>query len=44
MQTYPLTLTFDHRSSDHKLTITNAQGQLEPKARFCAISRFPELS
>jgi hypothetical protein len=27
MQTYPLTLTFDQRSSDHRFTITNAQGQ-----------------
>ncbi len=27
MTVYPLTLTFDQRSSDHKITITNAQGQ-----------------
>jgi hypothetical protein len=25
--TYPLTLSFDHRSSDHRFTITNARGQ-----------------
>jgi hypothetical protein len=27
MQTYPLTLTFDKRSSDHRFTVANVQGQ-----------------